>query len=133
MVAIESPLLSAGFLSRGWPLVIASLACGIGSLVEVWRLKCTRAAIGAGGAVATVIWGWGISQYPAIIPPGITAATCEGSGQRLVVDAGGDLAGNDVPAAGTGLSARGVQNRTADRRSTTATASEAVRGQILER
>lgn len=77
MVAIESPLLTTGFLTRGWPLVIASLACGIGSLVEVWRLKCTRAAIAAGGAVATVIWGWGVSQYPAIIPPGITAATAK--------------------------------------------------------
>ena len=75
MVGIESPSLSAGFLLRGWPLVLASLVFGIGSLVEVWRLNCTRAAIAAAGAVATVIWGWGISQYPAIIPPGITAAS----------------------------------------------------------
>ncbi|MBS0206815.1 MAG: cytochrome d ubiquinol oxidase subunit II [Planctomycetes bacterium] len=77
MVAIEAPALAQGFLNRGWPLVIASLLCGIGSLVEVWRLNCTRAAIAAGGAVTAVIWGWGISQYPAIIPPAITASSAK--------------------------------------------------------
>lgn len=74
MVSIEAPLLTEGFLTRGWPLVIVSLICGIGSLVEVWRLNCLRALIASCGAVTAVIWGWGISQYPAIIPPGITAA-----------------------------------------------------------
>lgn len=73
MVAVESPALTAGFVSRGWPLIIVSLVCGIGSLVEIWRLNCTRANLAAAGAVAAVIWGWGISQYPAIIPPGISA------------------------------------------------------------
>lgn len=77
MVAIEAPHLAEGFAIRGWPLVIVSLICGIGSLIEVWRLNCTRAVIAAGGAVTAVIWGWGISQYPVIIPPGITAATAK--------------------------------------------------------
>lgn len=77
MVAIEAPHLAEGFTIRGWPLVIVSLICGIGSLIEVWRLNCTRAVIAAGGAVTAVIWGWGISQYPVIIPPGITAATAK--------------------------------------------------------
>ena len=54
--------------------MIISLVCGIGSLIEVWRLNCSRAVIAAAGAVTAVIWGWGISQYPAIIPPSITAA-----------------------------------------------------------
>ena len=74
MVAIEAPLLTEGFRSRGWPLVIVSLVFGIGSLIEVWRLNCTRAVVASVGAVTSVIWGWGISQYPAIIPPLITAS-----------------------------------------------------------
>jgi cytochrome d ubiquinol oxidase subunit II len=74
MVWLEAPSLAAGFISRGWPLVIVSLVCGIGSLIEVWRFNSTRAVIASSGAVAAVIWGWGISQYPAIIPPGITGA-----------------------------------------------------------
>jgi len=73
MVAIEAPSLASGFLARGWPLVVVSLVCGIGSLIEVWRLNCTRAVIAASGAVASVIWGWGISQYPMLIPPSLTA------------------------------------------------------------
>lgn len=73
MVRLESPSLAAGFLSRGWPLIIVSLACGIGSLIEVWRGRSTRAVIASSGAVAAVIWGWGISQYPVILPPGITS------------------------------------------------------------
>lgn len=74
MVAVDAPALAEGFLARGWPLVLVSLACGIGSLVEVWRLNCGRAVVASAGAVAAVIWGWGISQYPAIIPPTILAS-----------------------------------------------------------
>ena len=74
MVAIEAPSLAEGFMTQGWPLVVVSLICGIGSLVEIWRLNCTRAVIASSGAVTAVIWGWGISQYPTIIPPGITVS-----------------------------------------------------------
>lgn len=71
MVWLEAPVLAEGFMSRGWPLVLLSLVCGIGSLIEVWRMKTARAVIAAIGAVAAVIWGWGISQYPMLIPPNI--------------------------------------------------------------
>lgn len=73
MVWLEAPSLMAGFASRGWPLIIVSIACGIGSLLEVWRSRSRRAVVAASGAVAAVIWGWGVSQYPALIPPGITS------------------------------------------------------------
>jgi cytochrome bd ubiquinol oxidase subunit II len=74
MVWLEAPTLATGFMSRGWPLIVVSLVCGIGSLIEIWRVNCTRAVIAADGAVAAVIWGWGVSQYPAIIPPHITVS-----------------------------------------------------------
>jgi cytochrome d ubiquinol oxidase subunit II len=74
MVSLEAPALATGFLERGWPFVIVSLACGISSLIETWRSRPTRAVLGAAGAVTAVLWGWGVSQYPAIIPPVITAA-----------------------------------------------------------
>ena len=62
MVWIEAPSLAMGFVSRGWPFVVASLFCGMGSLIEVWRFNATPAVIASAGAVAAVIWGWGISQ-----------------------------------------------------------------------
>jgi cytochrome d ubiquinol oxidase subunit II len=74
IVWLDAPPLAAGFVRRGWPFVIASVACGIGSLIEVWRSNNTRAAIASAGAVTTVIWGWGVSQYPLIIPPSISSA-----------------------------------------------------------
>lgn len=73
MVALETPALAAGFLQRGWPLVCLSLICGILSLIEVWRHNFWRAVIASSGAVATVLWGWAVSQYPQIVPPYITS------------------------------------------------------------
>ncbi|QDS97435.1 cytochrome d ubiquinol oxidase subunit II [Adhaeretor mobilis] len=73
MVSIEAPTLAAGFAHRGWPLVVVSLACGIGSLIEVWRNNFLRAVIASSGAVAAVLWGWAVSQYPLIVPPTITS------------------------------------------------------------
>lgn len=77
MVSIEAPALAEGFAHRGWPLVVVSLVCGIGSLVEVWRSQYLRAVIATSGAVAAVLWGWAVSQYPAIIPPSITSETAK--------------------------------------------------------
>jgi cytochrome d ubiquinol oxidase subunit II len=85
LVWLEAPVLATGFLSRGWPLVIVSLACGIGSLVELWRSNFTRATFAASGAVAAVIWGWGISQYPAIVPPHITGTIAKAPNHVLWV------------------------------------------------
>ena len=83
MVRLEAPELAAGFMRRGWPLVVVSLVCGIGSLVEVWRRRMTRAVLAASSAVAAVIWGWGVSQYPAIVPPAITADIAKAPDQVL--------------------------------------------------
>jgi cytochrome d ubiquinol oxidase subunit II len=74
MVRIEAPMLADGFRTRGWPLVALSMVCGMASLVELWRCHFTRAAIASAGAVAAVIWGWGVSQYPLIISPSISKA-----------------------------------------------------------
>ncbi len=73
MVWIEAPVLAAGFINRGWPLILISLTCGIGSLIETSRGNTTRAVLAASGAVAAVIWGWGVSQYPVLLPPGMSA------------------------------------------------------------
>ncbi len=73
IVAGEAPQLALGFYNRGWPLVIVSLVCGIGSLVETWRRNVNLAVLAASLAVAAVLWGWGVSQYPTIVP-GISTA-----------------------------------------------------------
>lgn len=58
-----------GLTSRGLPLVIISGLCGIASLYLLVRDNNPRGArLLAIGAVATVIWGWGVAQWPYILP-----------------------------------------------------------------
>jgi cytochrome d ubiquinol oxidase subunit II len=54
------------------PLVILSVACGIGVLVLLRRGLRRGARALAIGAVAAVIWGWAIAQYPYLLPETLT-------------------------------------------------------------
>ncbi len=62
-------------LHEGLPLVILSAACGLGVLASL--LVATRRATPprshllrplAAGAVIAVIWGWGVAQFPYLVP-----------------------------------------------------------------
>jgi len=77
MISIEAPQLANAFKARGWPFVLISLCCGLGSLYELWRHRASRAVLAAMGAVAAVLWGWGVSQYPVLIPPTLTGADAQ--------------------------------------------------------
>jgi cytochrome d ubiquinol oxidase subunit II len=57
-----------GLLARALPLVIVSGLCGLGSLVLLMRSSPRLARLLAIGAVATVVLGWGVAQYPYIQP-----------------------------------------------------------------
>jgi cytochrome d ubiquinol oxidase subunit II len=53
-------------------LVILSVACGIGVLVLLFRGVRRGPRALAVGAVAAVIWGWAIAQYPYLLPKTLT-------------------------------------------------------------
>jgi cytochrome d ubiquinol oxidase subunit II len=57
-----------GLMSRALPLVIISGICGIASLVLLLGQNNRGARLLAMGAVATVVFGWGVAQYPYILP-----------------------------------------------------------------
>jgi cytochrome d ubiquinol oxidase subunit II len=57
-----------GLTSRALPLVIASALCGIGSIVLLVREAHRGARVLAMGAVATVVFGWGVAQWPYLLP-----------------------------------------------------------------
>jgi cytochrome d ubiquinol oxidase subunit II len=57
-----------GLTSRGLPLVIASALCGAASLVLLLREAARGTRVLAAGAVATIVWGWGVAQWPYILP-----------------------------------------------------------------
>ena len=65
-------------IDQGLPLVILSVLCGLGVLAILlamarrpgappWPLRPL-----AGGAVIAVIWGWGVAQFPYLLPTSLT-------------------------------------------------------------
>jgi cytochrome d ubiquinol oxidase subunit II len=64
----DAEYLFDGLTSRGLPLVIISGLCGVGSLLLLVRENHRGARMLAVGAVATVVWGWGVAQWPYMLP-----------------------------------------------------------------
>jgi cytochrome d ubiquinol oxidase subunit II len=57
-----------GLTSRALPLVIVSALCGLGSIALLVRGAHRGARLLAMGAVATVVFGWGVAQWPYLLP-----------------------------------------------------------------
>ena len=53
---------------EGLPLVILSGVCGLAALVLLVRGASRGARPLAVGAVVAVVWGWGVAQYPYLLP-----------------------------------------------------------------
>ena len=64
----SNPALYARLTGRALPFVIAAGACGLAvrTLLTIGRLYGIRIIAAAG--VAAVIWGWGVAQYPVLLP-----------------------------------------------------------------
>ena len=63
-----------GLTSRALPLVILSAVCGLGSLFLLLRGGHRFARLLAIGAVASVIWAWGVAQWDYILPETLTVS-----------------------------------------------------------
>jgi cytochrome d ubiquinol oxidase subunit II len=78
-----------GLTSRAIPLVIASVlsALGVIALLLLNRPRGTRVL--AVGAVVTMVWAWGVAQFPYLLPQSLTisqaAAVSETLKEVLVV------------------------------------------------
>jgi cytochrome bd ubiquinol oxidase subunit II len=72
-----------GLTSEGLPLVIVSAVCGLGVLALLWRGQRRGARPLAVGAVTAVIWGWGVAQYPYLLPQTLTIKEGAGGGATL--------------------------------------------------
>jgi cytochrome d ubiquinol oxidase subunit II len=55
-------------IDQGLPLVILSVLCGLGLLVVLMRGGRRPLRPLAAGAVVAVIWGWGVAQFPYLLP-----------------------------------------------------------------
>jgi cytochrome bd ubiquinol oxidase subunit II len=88
LLSDSAPHLFAGLTGRALPLVAISIAAGIAVLGMLWRrwhhalfLRVTAAI-----AVATVVWGWGLAQYPYLLPTSLSLAAGSAPTASLVAE-----------------------------------------------
>jgi cytochrome bd ubiquinol oxidase subunit II len=72
-----------GLTSEGLPLVIASAVFGLGVLALLFRGQPRGTRSLAVGAVVAVIWGWGVAQYPYLLPQSLTIKDGAGASGTL--------------------------------------------------
>jgi cytochrome bd ubiquinol oxidase subunit II len=80
----DAPTLWDGLTGRALPLVVVSAAAGTATLVLVARHRYSTARITAVAAVATVISGWGVAQYPWLLVDQVTIQDAAGADATLV-------------------------------------------------
>jgi cytochrome d ubiquinol oxidase subunit II len=79
----EAPYVYDRLLDQGLPLVILSALCGAGVLISLllgWRRPLRPLAA---GAVAAVIWGWGVAQFPFLLPTSLRIDQAAAPGSTL--------------------------------------------------
>ena len=72
-----------GLTSEGLPLVLISMACGLGALILLGRRVRHGVRPLAVGAMVAVIWGWGAAQYPYLLPETLTIEEAAGASETL--------------------------------------------------
>ena len=72
VLAGDASYLFDGLTSRALPLVILSALCGLGALVLLVRNAPRGARLLAVIAVASVVVGWGVAQWPYLLPESLT-------------------------------------------------------------
>ncbi len=70
----DAEYLFDGLSSRGLPLVILSTLCGIATLILLVRHQHRGARLAAIGAVASVVFAWGVAQWDYMLPTSLTVA-----------------------------------------------------------
>lgn len=79
----DAPVLWDGLTGRALPLLIVSAAAGLATLAFLWIRRYTLARMTAVVAVASVISGWGIGQYPWLLVDEVTIQDAAGAEATL--------------------------------------------------
>jgi cytochrome bd ubiquinol oxidase subunit II len=69
----DAPVVAGRFTERSIPFAVVSAVCGIGSLYVLWTKKYVLARVTAAVAVAGVLVGWAVAQYPDLMAGVFTA------------------------------------------------------------
>jgi cytochrome d ubiquinol oxidase subunit II len=77
VVRTDAPALFAGLTGRALPIAVLSVLAGIASLGLLATRRYLLARLTAALAVTAVLWGWGVAQYPTMLP-GLTVTAAAG-------------------------------------------------------
>jgi cytochrome d ubiquinol oxidase subunit II len=80
----DAPTLAHGLERQAAPLIIASGLTGLLTLILLWRRRFRVARLSALAAVATVISGWGVGQYPWLLVDQVRINDAGGAHATLV-------------------------------------------------
>jgi cytochrome bd ubiquinol oxidase subunit II len=79
----DAPTLAHGLETRAAPLVIVSALAGLATLALLWTRRYAVSRLTALVAVASVVAGWGVAQYPWLLVDQVTIADAAGAPATL--------------------------------------------------
>lgn len=82
-VAHDAPTLTAGLRTYAAPLLVIALLAGVATVWLVFRRRYAISRIPAAVAVAAVVTGWGVGQYPWLLVDEVTIADAAGADATL--------------------------------------------------
>ncbi|MEV0146187.1 MULTISPECIES: cytochrome d ubiquinol oxidase subunit II [unclassified Nonomuraea] len=84
----DAPRLFAGLTSgRALPFLVLSVVAGVASLPLLWLRRYLAVRITGALAVVGLLWGWGVGQYPVLLP-GVTLREAAATGTVLAASLG---------------------------------------------
>ena len=84
VLATDAPTLFDGLTGRAAPLMVVSALGGVATLALLWRRRFAAARWAAVAAVAAVVLGWGVAQWPALLVDEVTIEAAAGAPATLV-------------------------------------------------
>ncbi len=83
-VTHDAPTLAAGLRGRAFLLLVVALITGMASAIFMFRRRYALARFAAAAAVASVVTGWGVGQYPWLLVDEVTINDAAGADATLV-------------------------------------------------
>lgn len=83
VVAVDAPTLADGLTGRAAPAIVLSVVAGVGALWLLARRRLAAARVAAVVAVAAVLGGWAVAQYPWLLVDEMTIAEAAGAPATL--------------------------------------------------
>lgn len=82
-IQMDAPTLAEGLETQAAPLIVCSFLAGVTTLWLLWKSRFAIARLPALIAVATVISGWGVGQYPWLLVDEVLLADAGGADATL--------------------------------------------------